>query len=386
MMKTLIHPLNQPTPLPRSIALLFRRKLWTSTYLGLESYLPASKGCWRRELVKEKIRNLQSLLVCSIILWIVSSTDDDWIFGWRSRLASHILISFWSITLLHCRHVNRFLNNFLPKRVQFLRIRAEEKACGFAKTFPDIPDVSQIFGGPSVRRGDTNEGLNNPSKGGCSGNNIGWLVTCEFPLRTDSASWKSLESFMQITSFCSSCNLPDNSIIVFWSSMNFCLVSVSKVELWNFSNSFISVRFCWWTSRTSCCWRHNSSCRILTLFCSSCLEFVMRNFLATLCDDRSSLLIEPSPNLRTRAFTLLSNSNDLFHRFPRSIDQSFSLSDYRKLILSTIHVSDTKTKMIDIAPFHKFPRAIDHDRDWRRTDTYTFRTVVIGVLSVYFCQ
>ena len=85
----------------------------------------------------------------------------------------------------------------------------------------------------------------------------------------------------------------------------------------------------------------------------------MRNFLATLCDNRFSLLIRQSPNLRTGAFTLL--SNHLFHRFPRSIDHSFSLSDYRNLILSTFHVSDTKTKMIAIAPFHRFPRSIDHD-------------------------
>ena len=77
-----------------------------------------------RELVKMKIRNLQSLLVCSIILWRVSSTEDDWIFGWRSALASQILISFWSITLLRWRHVKRFLNSFLPTRVQFLRIRS----------------------------------------------------------------------------------------------------------------------------------------------------------------------------------------------------------------------------------------------------------------------
>ena len=41
-----------------------------------EPYLPASKGCWCRELVKMKIRNLQSL-VCPIILGIVSSTKDD---------------------------------------------------------------------------------------------------------------------------------------------------------------------------------------------------------------------------------------------------------------------------------------------------------------------
>ena len=53
-----------------------------------------------------------------------------------------------------------------------------------------------------------------------------------------------------------------NSIIVFWSSMSFRLTSVSKVELWNFRKSSISVRFCWWTSRKSFCCRHSSSCRI----------------------------------------------------------------------------------------------------------------------------
>ena len=87
-----------------------------------------------------------------------------------------------------------------------------------------------------------------------------------------------------------------------------------------------------------------------------------------------------------RAFTFLSNFNPFFHKFPRSIDRSFSLSDYRKLILSTIHVSDTKNKMINIAPFHRFSRSIDHDWHWRRTDTYTFRTAVIGAISVYFCE
>ena len=85
----------------------------------------------------------------------------------------------------------------------------------------------------------------------------------------------------------------------------------------------------------------------------------MRNFSTILSDNRFSLFIQHSPNLRTRAFTLL--SNHLFHRFPRSIDHSFSLSDYRKLILSTFHVSDTTRKMIAIAPFHRFPRSIDHD-------------------------
>ena len=74
----------------------------------------------------------------------------------------------------------------------------------------------------------------------------------------------------------------------------------------------------------------------------------MRNVIATLCDDRFSLFIS--------------------------------------VWVVTVHVSDTKTKTIEVTLFHKFPRSVDHDRHWQRTDTYTFRTTVIGVISVYFCQ
>ena len=79
------------------------------------------------------------------------------------------------------------------------------------KTFPDKPCVSQTLGGPSLRLGDTKECRNIPSGIGCGVNDTGRLVTWAFPLRTDSASWESLESFIQITSFCNSCTLPDNS-------------------------------------------------------------------------------------------------------------------------------------------------------------------------------
>ena len=48
-----------------------------------------------------------------------------------------------------------------------------KKLVDVQKTFPDIPDESQMFGGPSVRRGDTNGGLNIPSKAGCLGNYLG---------------------------------------------------------------------------------------------------------------------------------------------------------------------------------------------------------------------
>ena len=74
-------------------------------------------------LSKWKIRNLQSLLVFHIILWRVSSTYDDWIFGWRSRLASQISILFWFFTFLRCRRVKRLFNWRTPL-IQFLRIKS----------------------------------------------------------------------------------------------------------------------------------------------------------------------------------------------------------------------------------------------------------------------
>ena len=51
------------------------------------------------------------------------------------------------------------------------------------KTFPDIPCVSQMLGGRSLRRGDTKKCLNIPSGTGRGGNDTGLLVTWEFSLR-----------------------------------------------------------------------------------------------------------------------------------------------------------------------------------------------------------
>ena len=71
---------------------------------------------------------------------------------------------------------------------------------------------------------------------GWSGKDTSWLATWEYPLRTDSASLKSLESFIQSISFCSSCILPVSSRIVSWSSTNFLLATVSNVDpcpTWN---------------------------------------------------------------------------------------------------------------------------------------------------------
>ena len=82
----------------------FRRKLWASTYLSLESYLPTSECCWRGEFVKMRIWNLQSLLVCSIIVWKSSLTRDEWISGWRSWLDLWSWTGVW-LSLITCGEV-----------------------------------------------------------------------------------------------------------------------------------------------------------------------------------------------------------------------------------------------------------------------------------------
>ena len=48
-----------------------------STHLSPDSDLSTSECCWRGEFVKMMTRNLQSLLVCSIILRKFSLTTDD---------------------------------------------------------------------------------------------------------------------------------------------------------------------------------------------------------------------------------------------------------------------------------------------------------------------
>ena len=70
--------------------------------------------------LSKEIRNLESLLVCSIIIWRISLTEDDRIFGWRSRLASQIMTLFWPFTLSPL-----WMNEAAPRMnslIQFLRI------------------------------------------------------------------------------------------------------------------------------------------------------------------------------------------------------------------------------------------------------------------------
>ena len=100
----------------------FCRKCWANTYLSLESYLPTRNCCWVREFVKVKIRNLQLLLVCSIILWKSSLTRIEWISGWRSWLASRIQSCVWCLAFTHYMRWCMFWHIRNP-RIDPLRIR-----------------------------------------------------------------------------------------------------------------------------------------------------------------------------------------------------------------------------------------------------------------------
>ena len=108
-----------------------------------------------------KIWNLQSLLVCTIILCISDP---------RLCLKSDV----------HSLHAV-----MRPGQCD------EEDAGGFTKTFPDIPCVFQMSGGLSWR-------FSNLPGSRKSGHNASWLGTWDNPLRTDWASLKSFESFIEL--------------------------------------------------------------------------------------------------------------------------------------------------------------------------------------------
>ena len=165
------------------------------------------------------------------------------------------------------------------------------------KRFP-IYHVSQMLGGPSLRLGIPIERLSIPPGIGWGGKDTDRLVTWEFPLRIDSASWKSFESFIQWISLCNSCILPVSSRIVSWSSTNLLLAIVSKVELWKFFNSSISLRLFWWASRNSefccnnrswrSCWSRRWSSSAWAQWSSSCWDSIISHNFRTLLLSQSA--------------------------------------------------------------------------------------------------
>ena len=187
----------------------------------------------------------------------------------------------------------------------------KRKHVDLQKRFPKN-HVSQMLGGPSLRLGIPIERHSIPPGTGWGGNDTGWLATWECPLCTDSAFGKSLESFIQLISFCNSWILPVISKIVSRSSTHFLHEIVSNVEPWNRFNSSISLRLFSWASRRSqffsnnCSWRScwsRRSCSIISfnfLNTSSViigLEFVLSYLRLTINENLFPSSVQESPNL-----------------------------------------------------------------------------------------
>ena len=167
-----------------------------------------------REFVKMKIRNLQSLLVYlhnslkSLLHW-------RWLNLWLTVQTGIsdlelVFVSILSFTLFHRGWVKRLLDRWTPL-IQFLWIRYWWWRIWIIKTFPDIPCVSQLLGGPSLRLGPQKERLSIPS-------GVGWGVMTlidwsrgNFHCELVQHPGNPLESFIQFTSFCNSCTLPESS-------------------------------------------------------------------------------------------------------------------------------------------------------------------------------
>ena len=98
-----------------------------------------------------KIRNLQTLLVCFIILWKSSLVRAEWISGWRSWLASRIqsCVCVLTITRYMWWWVFRYVRN---PRIESSWIRWWRRHRWIYKTFPEIPCVSQMSGGSASRQ------------------------------------------------------------------------------------------------------------------------------------------------------------------------------------------------------------------------------------------
>ena len=229
------------------------------TSVLIESCLPKSECCWCGEFVKMRIRNLQSLLVCPIIIWESSLTWVEWMSGWRSWLASRIQI--WCLAFTHHMWWCVFWRIRDP-RIRLLRIRCWRRRPWICKNVSRctmrVPNVWRLI---VAARHSPRERLSVPPGSRKSGKNAGWLATWDCPLRTDSVPIKTLESFIQLTSFCSSWILAVGSRTVSRSSISFLLENPTNVDPWNRSNSSISLRLFIWASRRSrfcsnnCSWR-----------------------------------------------------------------------------------------------------------------------------------
>ena len=173
-----------------------------------------------------KIRNLQSLLVCPIILWKSSVLSVEWISGWRSWLASRIQSCVWVLTFTRYMRWSVF-RYFRNPRIESSWIRWWRRRWWISKkSFPTYHAYPKCLAACCCGSAFPENGLAFHQDHDQVGSNAGWLGTWDSPLRTDSASLKSLESLIQLTSFCSSWILAVSSLIV----SDFRLIFFSKIH------------------------------------------------------------------------------------------------------------------------------------------------------------
>ena len=241
-----------------------------------------------------KIRNLQSLLVCSIILWKSSLARVQWTCDWRSWLASRIQSCVWCLAFTCymrwcvwiCKNVSRYT------------------MC--------VPNAS-------LRLGTISECLSIPSGTGGRGNDTGRLLTWGFPLRIDSASWDSFASFIQFTSFYNS--VLRQKIPLFCSDRRRIFV-LPKCRMWNSETSLIHfnetslMNF----TKVQILLQNLSLKKSLLFFGSNCLKIVLMNSCLAFCNNLLFLIVEKSfPNLCFWTFVLTESSRSLSNWLPCSI-------------------------------------------------------------------
>ena len=107
-------------------------------------------------------------------------TKDDWISSWPSWLVS--LILHWCLTFTH--HM----------RIRLLWIMSWRRRCWLCKkTFPNIPCVSQMRGGPFLRLDILKDRLSIPPESGWDGKDTKWVAT-----RMYTAYWLSIFKISRI--------------------------------------------------------------------------------------------------------------------------------------------------------------------------------------------
>ena len=256
MTKTSNHLLNQPTPLPWSIALL----PWeiVNKYTPLSWTLSSSKQrllalgtCQNEDPKSAVVVGLPHNSLNSLLHW-------RWLNLWLTVWPEMVFDSHSSPPVVS------WVWNMKTSWIQFLQMSWRGR-----RTFPNMPCVSQLQVSDEV------------------GKTLVDFFSWEFPLRIDSVSWKSLESFIQLVSLCNSCVLAASSKRVSWSSTNFLLVMVSKV-LWNLFNSSISLMLFSWASLGSqfycnnsewkSCWSRRWSSPAWARWSSSCCDSIVSQF------------------------------------------------------------------------------------------------------------